>query len=249
MKAFFYLITRYFIKYKCIGLQIGLKLFFGYTKNISVPNIKEPIYLRKNTSDIKVFDQLFYSLEYEFEYFFEPKFIIDAGANIGLASVFFANKFKNAQIIAIEPENSNFEILQKNTRKYPAITCLQKAVSNKIETVYVMNSKYGNWGFTTSNDNSLKTNSVNSITTITISQIMQLYELQRIDVLKIDIEGYEKELFETNIDWLPKTKCLIIELHDGIKHGCSKVFFDRISKLNFSFSIKGENLIFFNNEL
>ena len=76
------------------------------------------------------------------------------------------------------------------------------------------------------------------------------YNFPKIDILKLDIEGSEKELFETNFeDWLPKTKILIIELHDAMKTGCSKSVFNAISKYDFSFSIKGENIIFTNNAI
>ena len=42
---------------------------------------------------------------------------IDAGANIGLTSIYFANKFPNAKIVALEPEIDNYIILQKNIQK------------------------------------------------------------------------------------------------------------------------------------
>ena len=44
--------------------------------------------------------------------------IIDAGANIGFASVFYKNKFPNSRIVALEPEKENFNWLKKNTLKY-----------------------------------------------------------------------------------------------------------------------------------
>jgi hypothetical protein len=43
-----------------------------------------------------------------------------------------------------------------------------------------------------------------------------------IDLLKVDIEGAEKEAFET-CDWIRDVRCLMIELHDGFKPGCSEV--------------------------
>jgi hypothetical protein len=69
-----------------------------------------------------------------------------------------------------------------------------------------------------------------------------------IDILKLDIEGSEKEVFETGYEhWLPKINILIIELHDKMKKGCSRAVFNAISKYDFSFDIKGENIIFTNN--
>ena len=65
-------------------------------------------------------------------------------------------------------------------------------------------------------------------------------------MLKIDIEGAEKELFaDDNVQkWLPRVNVIAIELHDRMKHGCSYAFFKAISKHKWYFSLRGENLIF-----
>ena len=52
---------------------------------------------------------------------FEPKFIIDGGANIGTASIFFANRYPNAKIVAVEPEARNIEMMEYNLQKYPQV--------------------------------------------------------------------------------------------------------------------------------
>ena len=77
---------------------------------------------------------------------------------------------------------------------------------------------------------------------------MQQFNMPHIDVLKLDIEGSEKEVFEENFEkWLPLTKVLIIELHDEMKKGCSRAVFNAMNKFDFSFDTKGENIIFTNN--
>ena len=72
----------------------------------------------------------------------------------------------------------------------------------------------------------------------------------QIDILKIDIEGSEKEVFQHGYaDWLPKIKVLIIELHDRMVPGASAAVFSAINQYDFSVDIKGENLVFTNNRL
>ena len=70
----------------------------------------------------------------------------------------------------------------------------------------------------------------------------------KIDILKIDIEGAEKEVFSDNIDgWLKKTKLVIIELHEESKPGCINAVETAMRKYNFQlFLEKGENLIYLN---
>jgi hypothetical protein len=71
-----------------------------------------------------------------------------------------------------------------------------------------------------------------------------------IDILKLDIEGSEKEVFEAGFEyWLPRTKAIIIELHDHMRAGASKALFNAIGKYDFSFNMQHENLIFINRQL
>jgi hypothetical protein len=50
--------------------------------------------------------------------------------DIGLASVYLANRFPNAQILALEVDAQNFELLVKNTLAYPQIKPLPKGLWN-----------------------------------------------------------------------------------------------------------------------
>ena len=76
----------------------------------------------------------------------------------------------------------------------------------------------------------------------------KILNVKKLDILKIDIEGAEHELFKNNYDtWLPNTRCLIIELHDRMRNRSSQNFFKAISKYDFSYSHQGENLVFINN--
>jgi tRNA G46 methylase TrmB len=77
--------------------------------------------LRIPSSDVPTYEQVFIDKEYDFLVKKQPKVIVDAGANIGLASIYFANKYPDAKIIAIEPEQSNFELFKENVAPYPHI--------------------------------------------------------------------------------------------------------------------------------
>ncbi len=75
--------------------------------------------VRPKTSDFSTFRQIFMDHEYDFKLLDVPNIIVDAGANIGLASLFFAQRFPSAKIFALEPDHSNFEMLMKNTNRHP----------------------------------------------------------------------------------------------------------------------------------
>ncbi len=233
-------------------LYVSAKMRFNFSDKLMFEKIPSPIYLRKKTSDIPTFHQIFTFKDYDINLDFTPVNIIDAGANIGLAAVFFATKFPSATIVCVEPEKSNFGMIEKNTAGYSNIHPLKRAISNVTDlSLNVVDSGGGNWSFTTqSTENTITGKVIDKVETISIGKIMSENKFDSIDILKIDIEGAEKELFESNYEaWLPRTRCLIIELHDGMKVGCSKSFFNAISKYDFSYKQRGENLIFINTKM
>lgn len=228
------------------GIELYLKISFNRMDKIKIPQLKHPISLRKNTSDLKVFFQIFVNKEYDINMGFIPNTTIDGGANIGLFSVFLANKYPDCQIIAIEPEDGNYQQLLKNTEHYSTISCLKSGIWNKDTYLKIENVQSDSWGFVTveSEDGGIKA--------LKIDTIMQQYNFDRIDVLKLDIESSEKEVFEGEYQkWLPNCKILIVELHDLQKQGCSRAFFEAVNSsiINFQYDIIGENTVIYNHSL
>ena len=73
------------------------------------PEIRFPFHLRIPSSDMFTYEQVYLKREYDFVAHESPRVIVDAGANIGLASLYFANRFPKARIIAIEAEATNYK--------------------------------------------------------------------------------------------------------------------------------------------
>jgi FkbM family methyltransferase len=200
-------------------------------KKIVHKDYKYPIMVRNGTTDIYVYNEIILQEEYKFETKTEPKIIIDAGANIGLITVYFANKYPNATIVAIEPEESNYEMLVKNTKNYSNVKTIKAALFDKIGKIDLLDVGCGNIGFMTEMNNNyqqIKINSINKINvvdSITINKILEDYDLSEIDILKMDIEGAEKEVFSNASEWICKVKSIIIELHERIKTGCNRTFY------------------------
>jgi FkbM family methyltransferase len=153
---------------------------------------------------------------------------VDAGANTGLASIFFSNKFPEARIIAIEPEASNYEMLKMNVAPYRNIITMNAALWGKNEEINVVDPGLGKWGFMTiDNDNKEKVvgDMCHKVQGITIDKLMEDLGIERIDILKIDIEGAEKEVFEVSSSWIDRVDAIIVELHERMKSGCNRSFY------------------------
>ena len=210
---------------------------------LNVPGYPSSVFIRTNSSDISTFTKVIMDEEYYFETNFNPEFIIDAGANIGLASLYFSKLFKKAQIIAVEPEKKNIQLFNKNNIS-KNVTCVEGAVWNKNTFLEIKDLNTNTSGFEIIES---ATETKNTITAHTIGDIFNKSTFKTIDVLKIDIEGAEYEVFSNNYEsWLPKTKILIIELHDRFREGCTDVLTKALSNYQFEKFEKGENVFYVN---
>jgi FkbM family methyltransferase len=161
--------------------------------------------------------------------------IIDAGANVGYSSLFFYQCFPEARIISVEPDENNYSALRKNISLNNA---------SKIEPLNA-----GIWshrcnlrvdkGFRDNREWSFQVKEVNEETNLKgfhILDIMEDFELNVIDLLKIDIEGAEKYLFdntEKTAKFLSKTNVLAIEIHD--EEVDREFIYDILTKFGFSY--------------
>ena len=139
--------------------------------------------------------------------------IVDAGANVGFASIYFANRWPNARIVAIEPDPANFEVLVENGKQYQNLTPVQAAVWKVNAKLDLFDPGKGAWGLQT------KVSADGRVYGLTLPEIMRRYDMPQIDVLKMDIEGAEREVFEGCADWIDCIGSLIVEIHDHSNPG------------------------------
>ena len=183
----------------------------------TIPNIKLPVAVRPQTSDELLLNGIFAAQEYQLPLpNFKPRLILDCGANVGYASVYFANQYPEAKIIAVEPELLNYKMLTFNTHFYDNVKCIRSAMWNKETFIEVRDVGLGAWGFMTFETTA---DNPNALQTTTVSRLLSDSGFDEIDLLKVDVEGAEKEMFGA------------------------------VSKYNFFFTQRGENLIFIRDEL
>ena len=213
---------------------------------VKVPGIAGELSIRPRTSDRYVFEQIFLDDDYALSADLHPRFIVDAGANVGYASIYFANRYPDAEIVAIEPDAENFQILRENVKPYPKIQPLRAGLWGELGTLLVDNS-LGSWGCTVAEvhpNDTAENNSACRVKGVTVDDILLTSGHERIDILKLDIEGAEREVFSAPCQsWLSLTDVLIIELHDHIKPGSSEALEHAIHSDNFLRTSRGENVV------
>ena len=180
---------------------------------VQMPGVRFPLTIRMRTSDHMVFRDIFQRHEYLFNPPQTPSTIVDAGANVGFASIYFANRWPGARIIALEPDPENFDALEKNARPYPNIVPVQAAVWKESAKLDLFDAGKGSWGLQT------RVSADGRVDGLTLPEVMRRYGMQHVDVLKMDIEGAEKEVFEGYDEWIDRVGSLIVEIHDHLRPG------------------------------
>jgi FkbM family methyltransferase len=195
-------------------------------KRLRTTGLSRPFFVRLGTSDRSVLQQIFIAREYEcrsqahdqaVHEFYEDALarsktpvIIDCGANIGLASLWYTCKFPRAKIIAVEPEPENFRILTMNVAGYNNIVAVHGAVSDHETRVSLFNVGDEEWAWqTTEADNG-------EVSTYTIPGLTENILDAQLMIVKIDIEGGEVALFRSNLAWVSNTPVIVFEAHDWL---------------------------------
>lgn len=228
LAGFIELVSPYVNKYGPIsGARLGIAMRRarwgsqpGTRVPVSVPKIPFPVHLRAGSSDAGIFDQVFLEEHQTPPLRQPPATIVDLGANIGLTSVQYANLFPDARIIAVEPEPGNHDCLLQNIARYPTIESTQRGIWDHECSLRVANQDAQECAFRLEE---CEPGDSGAIDAVSVPWLMDHYGLDAIDLLKIDIEGGEVELFRNGRpDWMERVKVMLVELHDRLRPGCSE---------------------------
>jgi FkbM family methyltransferase len=173
-----------------------------------------------------------------------PQLIIDAGANIGASCVYFSATYPRAQVVAIEPEKNNCKLLRLNCQD-PRVEIREAALGSKPGKLFLQDPGFSSWAFRVGEQGAYP------VDVITVDQLLKQYHDHAPFILKIDIEGGEEALFDTECPWLDLFPLVVIELHDWMLpgSGSSNNFLRRLGAYNFDILQRGENMFCFNNAL
>lgn len=223
------------------GLKVWSSLIFPDRESLSVsiPQSAAPLQVRTGTSDPFIFEEVFIDEEYDFTVPGEPKTIFDIGANVGYTSIYFSHRYPGARIIAVEPDASNIGVLRRNVGANPQIEVVEAGIwhHNARLTLANQGANTSDFQFREAGPDEP------GIKAVTVEDLLQLADADWIDILKIDIEGAEKELFAENTGWLGRVGTLVIELHDRFKPGCRDSFMAAVSRYGFKGYAMGLNYI------
>jgi FkbM family methyltransferase len=185
---------------------------------LSLRSLEHPLHLREGRSDPYFFGQIFLDQEFAPSRGLDLSTVIDLGANAGLASVWFLNAFPRAKIVSVEANPANYPSLEANLHPYGNRAILiQGAVwSRQTSLVLVPGRDEGDAhvreAVPADDSSDLRPSGV--IEGWDMPALMARGGFTSVDLLKMDIEGAEIELFQNGAErWLPSVRNLSVELH------------------------------------
>lgn len=137
--------------------------------------------------------------------------IVDAGANIGTSALWFASEYPRAAIVAIEPEPETVDVLRKNLAGRLNMTILAAAIGARPGTVTLR--RFGH-SFGTRTERTDQ-----GCPVVTIQEAVDHVPNGALLIVKVDIEGFEDDLFSENLDWIDDAFAVFIEPHDWMLAG------------------------------
>ena len=127
----------------------------------------------------------------------EGNIIIDAGAYLGSFTVFAAKKVgKNGKVIAFEPDPNNFEKLMKNINlnKLKNVIAIKKGLySTNMKMVFDSSEVISH---IISIDHKENLNNYMNIEVITLDEILEELQIDKVDFIKMDVEGAEVQVLQ-----------------------------------------------------
>ena len=150
-----------------------------------------------------------------------PEVIVDAGGYIGTAALALARLFPHALIVTLEPSSANFAVLSANVAGHPRIRPVRAALALRgAGSCALVDRGSGSWGYSIASAGP----ALEHVPTLCLEEIAAEVAPRRIGLLKLDIEGAEKALFDAPCPTLRACPAILAELHDRIQPGCAAAF-------------------------
>lgn len=164
-------------------------------------------------SDYGLFCEIFIDSPYSPEKYEDVSIIFDLGANVGVSALYFRLLYPNAHIHSFEPDPANVEQLKRNAQYLGNISIHETAVGGENgEISFYIDPHRGS----SSSTQKLRDRQQEiKVETKTLDNLLEELALDKIDILKFDIEGSEEEVF-TNFGNYKKIRHLFGEIHGDL---------------------------------
>jgi FkbM family methyltransferase len=238
-------------------LKVGVGWMIGTTAVKTRLRGSGEVTIRPMDSDLETFRQVYTQEQYEvptlnqrqrldryYDQLLEhgtTPLIIDAGANIGAAALWFSERYPKSRIVAIEPDAKSAALCRSNTAERPNVTVVEGAIGGSPGNVTVADTGKS-WAVTTR-----RTELPSDLKVHTVRDLQRRVEGRTaLFLVKVDIEGFEADLFEHSAEWVAETAAIFVEVHDWLfpNKQTSQSMQKALLGQGFEILVRGENLMF-----
>jgi FkbM family methyltransferase len=211
IKEYLKIIRNFFALTGQVGFSEWFKfLFFGentkHDQSLFSVNVKnlggQKVWLReKSRVDRDVFKYVFFDKYHQpFSKMPENAVILDLGTNIGLTVAHYGFQFPKGKVIGFEMDQDNFKLAVKNVAAFSNCKIMNQAVWFEHGKVSY-NPNVVEDAFSISTQNA--TESMIEVEAVSLNEIIAAHQLARVDYIKMDIEGAEKEVLRAaDLTWM-----------------------------------------------
>lgn len=201
---------------------------------IELPGIPTTVRVRRSSDQIRTLGHIFESEDYQIPVDLEFEWIVDAGAHIGLSSLYFHRCFPAARLLAIEPDPENFQLLSENLGSLPNVSIIEGAVWDTAETVQISNPTADSWSYRMEAGTS-------GVRGYLLAELIAEVDTGGPGLVKLDIEGAERRVLESSKSWIDRPSLMVLELHDRFEPGCTEALHRAIAGREHKIFVRGEN--------
>lgn len=171
---------------------------------------KSFVFMVRDSSDIAVLKEVFLLGEYKLDLKQEPGVIVDLGSNVGASVVYFALRYPDARIIAVEADPITADYLRSNTKSFKNISVLNYAIAGTdgVLDFYI----YPQSRMSSSLTRRTPDQKIIQVPALTFKSLLIKEQVISVDLLKFDIEGAEVSAFSDKGS-LSQVKVLVGEIH------------------------------------
>jgi FkbM family methyltransferase len=195
-------------KYRAAHLEFRrLSKLPRYTKT-TTNLLEKPLEIVDTSSFFGMYKEVFENEVYKFKSTSETPVIIDGGSNIGLSVIYLKSLYPNAKITAFEPDENVFQVLKKNLHSFDItdVELYQAALWTENTDLTFMPEGADSGRVVHVDAGEAKTVKVKAVR-------LKEFLNQKIDFLKLDIEGAELEVLEDCVEELKNIENLFVEYH------------------------------------
>ncbi len=226
-------------------------------REIALPGMRHPFAFRPGTSDVATLDQIFVRRSLDLAGFEQQRvadavirgmgakaLILDAGASIGPSSVWFANAYPEATILAVEAAPVNIALLERNAAPYPNIVPIHAALWRRGGKVAIADPAAEPWAIQVA---PVDDGAPAGLPVVSVEELLEERPGLVLAAAKFIVEGAETAIVEAMPAWLDASPYVIFKPSDWREPwtGSGHAMFSALGRQPSDYIVKEGNLFCF----